>query len=242
MKRLELEILPQPDDSTCGPTCLHAVYRFHDDPLPLQQVIDECPSLERGGTLGVLLGHHALRRGYDVTLYSYNLHVFDPTWFDLSAEAMQERLRAQASVKKSTRVHDTSHAYIEFLRLGGKLRFDDLTTELLQQHLDAGTPILAGLSSTYLYRAERETADGEPDDTRGEPVGHFVVLCGYDKATDRVRVADPYEANPHAPGQQYEVDANRLLAAILLGIATYDANLVLIRPALEPRATRQKGA
>ncbi len=230
MKQIQLEMLPQPDDSTCGPTCLHAVYRYHDDALPLQQVIDECAALAEGGTLGVFLANHALRRGYDVTLYTYNLHVFDPTWYELPAASMQERLRAQAELKTNSKLQDASQAYIEFLELGGRLRFDDLTTELLQQHLESGIPILAGLSSTYLYRSMRETAEGEPDDTRGEPVGHFVVLYGYDDATDRVRVADPYEENPHSHDHYYEVDANRLQAAILLGIATYDANLVLIRP------------
>ena len=32
--KLHLDILPQPDDSTCGPTYLHAVYRYWGDVLP----------------------------------------------------------------------------------------------------------------------------------------------------------------------------------------------------------------
>jgi len=235
MKRIELQMLAQPDDSTCGPTSLHAVYRFHDDPVALQQVIDECAALDDGGTLGVFLANHALRRGYDVALYSYNLHVFDPTWYDMPAAAIGERLRAQSLATTRDKLREASQAYIDFLQLGGTLRFDELTAALLHEHLGAGLPLLAGLSSTYLYRSIRETADGEPSDTRGQPVGHFVVLCGYDAATDRVRVADPYEENPHSHDHYYDVDVNRLLAAILLGIATYDANLVLIRPKGAPR-------
>src|SRR6185369_13364802 len=73
--RLRLEILPQPDDITCGPTCLHAVYRYFGDVIGLDQVIEEVPQLETGGTLAVLLGCHALRRGYDATIYTYNLQV-----------------------------------------------------------------------------------------------------------------------------------------------------------------------
>ena len=34
-KRLVLDMPGQPDDSTCGPTCLHAVYRYHGDDVPL---------------------------------------------------------------------------------------------------------------------------------------------------------------------------------------------------------------
>src|SRR5207244_2038397 len=77
--RLKLDILPQPDDTTCGPTCLHALYRYYDDELSLDTVIDQVQSLEGGGTLAVLLACHALRRGYDATLYTYNLQLFDPT-------------------------------------------------------------------------------------------------------------------------------------------------------------------
>ena len=39
--RLSLDILPQPDDTTCGPTCLHAVYRFWGDDLPIERIIRE---------------------------------------------------------------------------------------------------------------------------------------------------------------------------------------------------------
>ena len=39
--RLSLDILPQPDELTCGPTCLHAVYRYYGDDISLDQVIAE---------------------------------------------------------------------------------------------------------------------------------------------------------------------------------------------------------
>ena len=77
----KLKILTQPDDSTCGPTSLHAVYQYFDDDISLDQVIKEVSFLEEGGTLAVMLGCHALKRGYKVKIYTYNLHVFDPTWF-----------------------------------------------------------------------------------------------------------------------------------------------------------------
>ena len=51
MEGVHLEIQPQPDDTTCGPTCLHAVYRFFQDTISLDQVIAECTQLEGGGTL-----------------------------------------------------------------------------------------------------------------------------------------------------------------------------------------------
>ena len=29
--RIEFDIVAQPDDSTCGATCLHSIYRYHGD-------------------------------------------------------------------------------------------------------------------------------------------------------------------------------------------------------------------
>lgn len=41
----------------------------------------ETPELEDGGTLAVLLGTQAIRRGYHAKIFTYNLRVFDPSWF-----------------------------------------------------------------------------------------------------------------------------------------------------------------
>ena len=43
--RLHLDILPQPDDVTCGPTCLHAVYRYFGDFMPVSRVVEEIAQL-----------------------------------------------------------------------------------------------------------------------------------------------------------------------------------------------------
>ena len=76
--RLSFNILPQPDEITCGPTCLQAIYGYYDDTLPLEKVISEVEMLEGGGTLGVWLACHAMRRGYRATIYTFKLQLFDP--------------------------------------------------------------------------------------------------------------------------------------------------------------------
>ena len=103
--RLQFEFLKQPDNTTCGPTCLHAVYRYHGDDLPLTQVIEEAPAFEGGGTLAVMLGCHALRRGYDARIFTFNLQVFDPTWFNSEGhirEGLQLDGATPAEVKSGT--------------------------------------------------------------------------------------------------------------------------------------------
>jgi len=231
-KRLVLQMPAQPDDSTCGPTCLHAVYQFHGDDIPLDQVIREVTNLETGGTLAVLLAIDALRRGYRATTYVYNLRVFDPTWFQDKSVDLAERLRKQVELKHDRRVRYTSERYLEYLSLGGKLRFEDLTPGLIRRHLKRDLPILTGLSSTYLYGCAREFGEKElsPDDAKGEPVGHFVVLSGYDVVRRQVLVADPLLVDPTFRTHHYWVGMQRLLGAILLGVLTYDGNLLILEP------------
>jgi hypothetical protein len=229
--KLHLEILAQPDETTCGPTGLHALYRYYGDDIPLAKVIDGVPALPGGGTLSVLMACHALRRGYHATIFTYELQLFDPTWFVPGGPDIRERLAAQMAVKDDPKLRLASRAYIEFLELGGKLRFEDLTKALIRGYLRRSIPIITGLSATYLYGTAREFGPGdEYDDVRGSPAGHFVVLCGYDRENRTVIVADPLHSNPVGKGPYYEVDLNRVLCSILLGVTTYDANLLIIRP------------
>jgi len=226
-----LVISPQPDETTCGPACLHTVYRYFNDQVALEKVIGEVDTFDEGGTLGVWLGCHALRRGYRVTIYSYNLQVFDPTWFGHDIDFIIGRLKQQMTYKKDHKLRVATQAYIQFLELGGKVRFRDLEASLIRKYVKRHVPILTGLSATYLYRSAREFGpDGEFDDVRGEPAGHFVIIHGYDRSKRSVYVADPLQVNPLAEGHLYEVDINRLIGSILLGIITYDANLLVIHP------------
>ncbi len=230
--RLELEIEGQPDDASCGPACLHAVYRFFGDDIAQERVIAEVELLDTGGTLAVLLALHALRRGFRATIYTYNLQLFDPTWFHGGGVNLAERLEVQAAEKEDNKLRFTTQAYIEYLSLGGVVRFEELNPGLIRSFLERRLPVLTGLSATYLYDCARETgwAKLEYDDVRGHPTGHFVVLSGYDAARDEVRVADPLKDNPGYGTHDYAVGMQRLLGAILLGVLTYDANILILEP------------
>jgi hypothetical protein len=235
MRRLEdFEIERQPDDESCGPTCLHAVYRYFGDELPLARITTEIPQLEDGGTLEVMLGLHALRRGYRATLHTFNLRVFDPTWFT-ERRAIAAKLAAQLELRKHPKIRLASRAYLDFLRLGGRIRFGDLTSSTLRAPLKRQLPILTGLSATYLHRSMRELPEANrDDDLRGDPVGHFVVLCGYDARQRAVLVADPLE-RPEQGESKYLVPIARVVGSIFLGVLTYDASCLVI----EPRARRE---
>jgi len=221
---LPVRTLRQPDETTCGPTCLHAIYSYWGKTEPLESIIARTRKLESGvGTFAVFLGCDALRNGFAATIYTYNLKVFDPTWFAAGVD-IADRLRQQRDLKPGPRLRHATEGYLEFLRLGGRLRLTDLSQSLVHGLLRRGLPILTGLSSTFLYRAPREYGpDDTPDDVRGLPAGHFVVMAGYNRDERSVLVADPY-----GPCQEYWSNIDRVLGAVLLGIVTHDANLLVI--------------
>lgn len=228
--RLNVGILPQPDETTCGPTCLHAVYRYWGVDVSLDAVIARTRALVHGGTYAVFLACDALAHGFDATIYTYNLTVFDPTWFRPRAD-VAERLRAQREVKDNPRLLHATEGYLDFLRLGGRLRFSDLSAPLIRGLLRRGYPIITGLSSTFLYRSPREFGPNDvPDDVRGNPAGHFVIIGGYDRRARRLLVADPYAPHPYGEALEYWIRMDRVVNSVLLGIVTHDANLLVISP------------
>ncbi len=228
---LDFDIKAQPDEVTCGPTCLHALYNYYHDFIPLKEVIKEVKQLKNGGTLAVMMGSHALKRGYQATIYTYNLHVMDPTWAALSTRKVVENLRKQMRYKRHRRkLIVASKAYINFLEAGGKLLSAELDEPLIKGYLKKSIPIIAGLSATYLYGTPREIpSTNKFDSIRGEPVGHFAIINGYDGNSNAVFLADPMNPNP-LKSQYYSVTFDRLLNSIMLGIVTYDANLLIIQP------------
>lgn len=234
--RLPVDILPQPDETTCGPTCLHAIYRYWKQDEALPAVIARTGKFEQGGTLAVFLACDALRLGYRATIYTYNLTVFDPTWFIDRSVDIGARLALQSEVKKDYRLQYATAGYQDFLRLGGRLRMMHLSRRLIQAILRRRLPILTGLSSTYLYRTAREFGPNDmPDDIRGLPAGHFVVIAGYNPQHRTVLVMDPYQLNPYRQASAgYWISIDRVICAILLGIVTHDANLLIIHPHRKP--------
>jgi hypothetical protein len=233
--QLNVQRIIQPDDVTCGPTCLRKVFAYFGDRVPLDDVLGALERNEDGGTLAVFLGIAALKKNYHARIYSYDLRIFDPTWFGLSPEQLTEKIFARFPYLTDEQRLRAAGAYIRFLEMGGELQFDELTPALIRDIIDRGHPVLAGLSATYLYRYSRERWDAAEkkhvdDDVRGEPTGHFVVIDGYDHWGRKLTVVDPSEHVPVSNDGRISVDSERLINAILLGDATYDAVLLEVWP------------
>lgn len=235
LNKMNIEMQTQPDDTSCGPTSLHSVYHYYNHHVPLDELIPQINKVESGGTLAPILGLHALSHHFKCRIYTYNLDVFDPAWFyprKLSSAKMIHKLNAQLEYKKHPKLAETTFAYIEYLKQGGVLEFKDLNATLLKKYFAKKIPLIVGLSATYLYKCTREYENDKGeciyDDLKGEPCGHFVVLCGYDEDKRHIVVADPHRENPISHDNYYKVNVGRLINAIMLGILTQDANILAI--------------
>ncbi|MEZ4235171.1 MAG: C39 family peptidase [Myxococcota bacterium] len=229
--------MAQPDEVTCGPTCLHQVFLFYRDVRPLPQILEALQRNPDGGTLAVYLGLTALSLGYHAALYPLGLRIVDPTWRGWSLQNIRERLVQRARVQTDDGLRAEHEAYVQFLDLGGKLFVEELSPALLVRILKREHPVICGLSATYLYGTMRERSDDlEYDDLRGESTGHFVVLCGYTGSGLHFHVRDPSVHVPFSATGRYTVGAQRLTNAILLGDATRDAVLLEVWPKSKPRA------
>ncbi len=225
---MDLSVSAQPDDESCGITCLQAIYRYYGREISLEALKREVVHWQTGGTVGVNLGRHALTHGYTAEIYTYNIKVFDPTWRSLPAAALRTKLKLRQSRIRSHRQKKMIGFYLEFLRLGGHLRFDDLDESLMQRLFDAGLPVICGLSATYLYQSVRELPNGQENDVTGHPVGHFVIVSAYDAGSREVRIQDPLRRIPLAVTGTYSLPFQKFSNAVMLGIQTYDANLLVI--------------
>lgn len=235
---LLVEQFAQPDDVTCGPTCLRKVYNYFGFDLPVDTVLGEIDRNEDGGTLAVFLGVSALRRGFQARIYSYDLRIFDPTWRALSREALTEKVRLRIPHLSRAKARRSATAYLDFLERGGILGFEELTPALLKRILNQNHPILAGLSATHLYGFSRERHDPVThqlidDDVAGDPTGHFVVISGYERWGRRFVVRDPSAHVPETRDGRLVVEAHRLINSVLLGDLTYDAVLLELWPSDE---------
>ena len=226
--KLDLHVQKQPDDESCGITCLKSIYDYYSHPTSLDTLKHEIEHWQTGGTVAVNLARHALGHGFQAEIHTYNIKIFDPSWSSLEVKALSLKLRQRQRRIRSKKQKMVIGFYLDYLKKGGTLKFDDLDEDLLTRLFKERHPIICGLSATYLYRQMRETADCTEDDIVGQPVGHFVVVSGWDAHSRTVTINDPLRKNPISDTGTYKLPFTKFSNAVMLGILTYDENLLVI--------------
>ena len=67
-----------------------------------------------------------------------------------------------------------------------------------------------------------------------------MVLTGYREVSREVRVADPWHPHTTSKSRSYWLAMSRVINSILLGIVTYDANLLIIEKKADPVEGRSR--
>ncbi len=226
--KLEVSVSNQPDDESCGITCLQAIYDYYGEETTFERLQGEIEHWHTGGTVSVNLARHALTHGYSAEIYTYNIKIFDPTWKDLPPKDLASKLKLRQKKIRSKKQKKVIGFYQDFIRKGGSVKFDDLDESLLDRLFAKRRPIICGLSATYLYQNMRETPDNEENDILGHPVGHFVVVSEWDPKSRHVTIHDPLRKNPISHTGTYRLPFTKFSNAVMLGILTYDENLLVI--------------
>ena len=227
MTFLPIQRIKQPPNE-CEPTCLKQILDYFKIDSHLDDLIKRISGDKfKWHNWDYNTGRVAIEHGLDVTIYTRSAGIFDPTWFELSAEDLLSKLKEEAEYfKTETYVglpsfKEDIKAAIRFLESGGRINFTPISEKLIKEQLDQHKPLIAGVSYTLLVNAPRERyftkeKRWKPDDIKGQPYGHVVVICGY--KDDSYQIADPW---PQAE-DKYNVIGTILLDAILRN----DSNLI----------------
>lgn len=218
----------QPTGTTCGPTALHSVYASYGDTVLLDDVVKSVTTLQSGGTIDAFLGVDALQRGYNATILTTNLYVFDPTWATLDYGTLAEKLtHAYYLAEHDENRRDVIAGYIKFLQLGGRITICRSMPVAVFMRLEHFFPVICGVSYTALFNCERYDDPTDTSDEFGTSLGHFIVVHNYDSKQQKVTVADPWDGDC---GQHYNISVDELNRALLYGTLTNDGGMLIVRP------------
>ncbi len=220
--KLHFTVPQQPDDESCGITCLQAVYEHYGFETSAEALQHQVVHWRKtGGTVGVNLGRHALAHGFSAEIYTYNIKVFDPTWRDLPRDEIRAKLKLRQRRIRSSRQKKEIGFYLDFIKHGGVVRFDDLDEALFRRLFASKQPVICGLSATYLYQSIRELPNNQENDVIGNPVGHFVVVSAYDAEKHEVQIHDPLRQHPLSATGTYSLPLPEIQQRGDAGILTY---------------------
>ena len=227
MISLPIRRIRQPPNE-CEPTCLKQILDYFKIDSDMEDLIKRISGDKfKWNNWDYNTGRVAIEHGLKVIVYTRSAGIIDPTWFSLSSEGLLSKLKEEyAYFEKEEYVglpsfKEDINAAIKFLETGGRIDFTPISKKLIAGLLKKEKPLIAGVSYTLLVNAPRERYFPEescwkPDDIKGHPYGHVVVISGY--KGNSFQIVDPW---PQAEDNYY-VKGDILVDAILRN----DSNLL----------------
>lgn len=193
----------------CGQYALKQILAFYGDDVDIKEITHKLGSRIDLGVWSSQILAFVKNRGYKVDFCTNSLRVLDLSWEKLSSKKIADKLRKRLKFKKE-KMFDYK-AYIKYFSSGGSVNFEPITKETIKKYLDKKKPVLMCVNSTYFYHKKRRYK-GKFDDIKGNEVGHYIVVAGYDKK--RFFIVDPGSKTIHKG--KYWVDQDFLIVSTLI--------------------------
>lgn len=212
----------------CEPACLKQIMNYFKIRIGLDELVSKISTDNfRWQNWDFNTARVAMSYGLTTTIYTTSTGIFDPTWFDLEKNELIGKLRKEIKFLKEGKYNglpsylEDATAALRYLESGGKIKFECITKELLEDALLRRNPLIAPVNYTLLRNAPRERYVESkdkwiPDDIKGNSYGHVVVIDGF--TNDSFAIVDPW---PKSKGK-YLVNKSVLIDSILRN----DANLI----------------
>lgn len=239
----------QPTNTTCSQSAMAMLFSFFGREFTPEEIMAMVPIIkndegEDWGTINQDLASWSITQGFDVDMYTADFQVIDLSWADLSKAQLLERMELAKSKRdipalgrEWSKIYMQS--YIDFVKVGGRLRIRPyMTTELIDRLLP-DSPLLICVCYNVLYGSGRSQSVGlrksKSDDLNGKLANHSILIYGKDDS-DNYLVADPWEE----PGT-HAVEPERLLAAMTAAQMECDNLLFQLRQRDETMSSIDSG-
>lgn len=239
MQPIEHPIVPiQQKTSECMQTTATQVMAFFDPTISVDEVIKDVPVyVENGEKIGTSPGHMAAyfaQKGYQTTVYIFDVELFDRSWEGLGEEEVLTRLRQrQEHIPANAWLAAYHHILVDgwalYVKSGGRFSFPQLSTSLLYDLL-VPSPYLLMVNSTYLNQRAKQiynqaTDKFDDDPIKGRSLTHAVACAGYRDSQFLIVDPDPPEGVSH----HRWIAQDHLIASIMAAQTESDNFLITIR-------------
>lgn len=176
--QLKIPLYKQPKNSQlCGPVCLQMLYAYYKIPISFREVLKDVHVYKKG-TYTSDLGISLLRHGFDVTLYFYDTRHFSPQCRGWSREEAIRTIETMLKIKKKNR--QRLRRTLEFIKEGGKLKFDIVRINEIRKAIHSGNPPIICIDRKALYGKAEGVA------------GHFVIPVKITRNTITINDPSPF--------------------------------------------------
>lgn len=185
---LKVHRFRQHSNGTCAVAACSALANFYDNITKYKEVckLVDIETINKEGMTtpeeGLLLNQLGLKK---ITIITADSYYFDFSWTNRSNKWKIERLkkvRARHRKESNHELADTANLYIKFLQnmeCENNVVIDWDFSKWIKTVIRKGHPLIASINYTSYYKIKKEHNE-DPDDIKGDPVEHALVIRGFD--------------------------------------------------------------